>query len=153
MNETATHIKKAPYQKPESIKELERLADAAAHKRFPNHPPGVLAPRRYRDDTANELTKAITAYLRLKGAFVSRLNNGGVYDRRLNRYRPGTNRKGLPDILATYQGKSLFIEVKMRDRMSKDQERIREEQTASGGYWFTAHNLTEFITWFDNLNH
>ena len=91
------------------------------------------------------------AYLRLKGAFVSRLNNTGVYDRRLHRYRCGTNRKGLPDILATYKGISLMIEVKAgKDRLSEDQKKARQEQELSGGLSFVAHNFTEFKAWFDN---
>jgi hypothetical protein len=141
--------RKSAYHKPEAVRELERLAMDEARRLHPTCP--ALAPRTFRDDTANHLTACISAYLRLKGAFCSRLNNGGVFDRRLNRYRPGTNRKGLPDILATHQEKSLFIEVKMRDHMSKNQERIRDEQTASGGLFYVAHNFTEFKDWFDNI--
>lgn len=142
--------RKAPYRKPETVKELEQLANNEARQLHPTCP--HLAPRTFRDDSANNLTKCITTYLRLLGAFVSRVNNGGIYDRRLNRYRPGTSRKGLPDIIATYKGKSIFVEVKYgRDRMSEHQERVRQEQEQSGGLWFTAHNFTEFIEWFNNL--
>jgi len=141
---------KAPYKKPDAVKELEQLANTEARRLHPTCP--HLAPRTFRDDGANNLTKCITAYLRLNGAFVSRVNNTGIYDRRLNRYRPGTSRKGLPDIIATYRGKSLFVEVKHgRDRMSEHQERIRHEQEQSGGLWFTAHNFTEFKEWIDSI--
>ena len=141
---------KATYKKPDAVKQLEQLADVEARQLHPTCP--HLAPRKFRDDTANNLTKCITAYLRLNGAFVSRVNNTGIYDRRLNRYRPGTSRKGLPDIIATYHGKSIFVEVKHgRDRMSEHQEKIRQEQEQSGGLWFTAHNFTEFKEWIDSL--
>lgn len=144
--------RKQSYKKPEAVKQLERLAMDEARRLHPTMKPEHLAPRIFRDDKANGLTKCITAYLRLKGAFCSRLNNTGIFDRKLNRYRPGTSRKGLPDILATYKGKSLMIEVKAgRDRMSKFQERIRDEQHASGGIWYTARNFTDFKTWFDSL--
>jgi hypothetical protein len=143
---------KSAYRKPESVRELEQLADEAARLKYPNAPAGVLAPRKYRDDTANGLTTCITAYLSLKGAFGSRLNNGGIFDKRLNRYRPGTNRKGLPDVLATYKSKSLFIEVKIgHDKMSDAQTKIKAEQEASGGLYFLAHNFTDFKLWFDSL--
>jgi len=143
-------VRKSSYRKPEAVKELERMADAEAKRQHPTMP--HLAPRTFRDDSANNLTKCITTYLRLQGAFVSRLNNQGVYDRKLNRYRPGTNRKGLPDILATYQGKSLFIEVKHgRDRMSIDQAKVMQEQTACGGLYFVASNFEQFKIWFDKL--
>jgi hypothetical protein len=144
--------RKAPYRKSDAVKELERLAMDEARRKYPNHPEGVLAPRIFRDDTANHLTTCITTYLKLKGAFCSRLNNTGIFDKRLNRYRPGTSRKGLPDVLATYQGKSIFIEVKAgRDRMSTEQEKIQKEQNGSGGLYFIAHNFTDFKLWFDSI--
>lgn len=144
--------RKPAYRKPDAVRELELLATDEARRKYSTMKPEHLAPRKFRDDTANNLTKCITTYLRLKGAFCSRLNNGGVFDYKLNRYRPGTNRKGLPDILATYQGNSLMIEVKAgRDRMSEHQKRIRGEQTESGGLWYTARNFSDFKKWFDNL--
>jgi hypothetical protein len=146
-------VKKKPkpaYRKPEAVRELEQLANAEASRLHPTCP--HLAPRTFRDDSAASLTKCITAYLRLNGAFVSRVNNTGIYDRRLNRYRPGTSRKGLPDIIATHKGKSIFVEVKHgRDRMSEHQEKIMKEQERSGGLWFTAHNFTEFKDWIDRI--
>lgn len=141
---------KVSYCKPDSVKELERMADAEARRLHPTMP--HLAPRTFRDDSANSLTACITTYLKLKGAFVSRLNNTGIYDKRLKRYRPGTNRKGLPDVVATYKSKSIFIECKHgRDKISEHQERIRQEQERSGGLWFTARSFTDFKTWFDQL--
>jgi hypothetical protein len=141
---------KIAYRKPEAVKELERMADAEARRLHPTCP--HLAPRIFKDDNANHLTLCITTYLRLKGAFCSRLNNTGIFSKRLNRYRPGTSRKGLPDVLATYQGKSLFIEVKYsKDKMSESQERIRDEQNRSGGLYFVAHDFTTFKQWFDNI--
>lgn len=142
---------KQRYNKSDSVKELEALADAEARRKHPTMP--HLAPRKFRDDTANSLTACITTYLKLKGAFVSRLNNMGVYDTKLRRYRPGTSRKGLPDVVCTYKSKSIFIECKHgRDRMSEHQEKIRQEQEGSGGLYFVARNFEEFKTWFDNIS-
>lgn len=142
--------KRGIYKKPDAVRELERMANEEARRLHPTCP--HLAPRTFRDDGANSLTKCITAYLKLSGAFVSRLNNGGVYDTRLKRYRPGTNRRGLPDVIATYKGKSLMIEVKHgRDIMSNYQKEIQQEQEASGGVFFIAHNFTDFKQWFDSL--
>jgi len=146
-----TTTKRRPaYRKPDAVRGLERLAMDEARRQHPTMP--ALCPRTFRDDSANGLTACIVKYITLCGGFASRLNNTGVYDTRLMRYRPGTSRKGLPDVLATYKGKSLMIEVKAgRDRMSESQERIREEQTASGGLYFVAHNFTDFKEWFDRL--
>ncbi|MDZ7739938.1 MAG: VRR-NUC domain-containing protein [Bacteroidales bacterium] len=137
--------KRPRYVKPDAVKELERLATEQARREHPNTPAHVIAPRTFRDDTANGLTACIVAYLKLKNAFVSRLNNTGIFDHKLKRYRPGTNRKGLPDILSTYQGQSLFIEVKAgRDKLSEHQEKIRQEQQESGGIYYTARNFKDF---------
>ena len=141
---------KPAYRKSDAVKDLERMADAEAIRLHPTCP--HLAPRTFRDDSANNLTKCITTYLRLQGAFVSRLNNTGIFDKRLNRYRPGTSRKGLPDVVCTYKSKSIFCEVKAgKDRMSTDQTKIMQEQIASGGLYFIAHNFTNFKQWFDNI--
>ena len=145
--------RRTSYKKPEAVKELERIADAFARRKYPNTPDYAFAHRKFRDDSANGLTACITAYLRIKGAFVSRLNNTGIYDKRLMRYRPGTSRKGLPDVVCTYKSKSIFIEIKhAADRLSEFQKKVRDEQTRSGGLWFTARNFTETKEWIDNLN-
>jgi len=139
------------YAKPEEVKELERMAYKADRIKYPTIP--YIAPRKFRDDSTNGLTSCITAYLSLKGAFVSRLNNTGIYDQKLQKYRIGTSRKGLPDILCTYKGKSLFIEVKFdKDQMSDYQRTIQAEQIASGGIYYVARNFADFKGWFTDIN-
>jgi len=135
-----------------AITELKTMYLRDHKQRYPSLPdPARVAPT-YTDKTANGLTKCILDYLRLKGAFVSRLNNQGVYDKKLQRYRKGMNRRGLPDILATYQGKSLFIEVKAKnDKLSESQEKIKIEQENSDGLYYTSHNFSDTKQWIDNL--
>ena len=141
---------KAPYRKPDSVKELEAMADAEAIRLHPTCP--HLAPRTFRDDSANGLTGCVVKYITLRGGFCSRLNNTGIFDKRLGRYRPGTSRKGLPDVMATSEGKSLMVEVKIgRDKMSESQKKIRDEQNRSGGFYFVAHSFTDFKIWFDSI--
>ena len=148
--DTATHTKKIPYRKPEAVKELERMADVEARRLHPimPHP----APRKFRDDTSNDLTKCIVKYITLKGGFASRVNTTGIYDKKLGKYRRGTQKRGLTDVIATYKGLSLHIEVKnSRDRLSDAQKKIQNEVTASGGLYNVARNFTDFKIWFDEL--
>jgi hypothetical protein len=142
---------RAPYKKPEAVKELERMADADAARKHPNIKREHLAPRKFRDDSANSLTAAIIAYAILTGAFASRLNNQGVY--RNGKYTRSTARRGLPDILITGKnGLSIFVEVKVKkDRMSQHQEEVRDDQQRAGGLYYEAHDFTTFKTWFDQL--
>lgn len=143
---------KAPYRKPEAVKELERMADAEARRKYPNHTEGVLCPRKFRDDSSNDLTTCIVKYITLCGGFATRINSTGIYDKRLNRYRPGTQKKGIADIMGTYKGFSLNIEVKYgKDKQSEDQKKIEDEVIRAGGLYYEAHNFTDFKKWFDNI--
>lgn len=138
------------YRKSAAVKELEHMADIDAAAKHPSIAPQHLAPRKFRDDSANSLTQCITSYAKLCGCFASRLNNTGIY--RNGKYTRSTSRRGLPDVLITRNGQSLFIEVKTgRDRMSKYQEAVRDDQQKSGGLYFVAHDFSSFKQWFDNL--
>ena len=148
---TGPEIKtKDPYRKPEAVKELERMADAEARRLHPAMP--HLAPRKFRDDSANSLTGCIVKYITFKGGFASRISNQGTYSLKLRKYIPGTSRRGLPDIMATFRGISLHIEVKHgKDRLSDAQKEIRAEVSKSGGIYYVARDFTSFKQWFDNL--
>ena len=144
--------KKTAYRKPESVKLLEAMADQAAIKKYPGTPVQYLAPRKHRDDSANSLTKCIVDFIGFSGGFASRINSTGIYDKRLGKYRPGTSRKGLADIMATFKGLSLHIEVKFgNDRQSEAQMKIQREVESSGGYYFIAKDFSSFKIWFDNI--
>lgn len=126
------------------------MADIDAAAKHPSIAPQHLAPRKFRDDSANSLTQCITSYAKLCGCFASRLNNQGVY--RNGKFTRSTARRGLPDVVVTLNGKSLFIEVKVgRDKMSQYQEAVRDDQQKSGGLYFVAHDFSSFKTFFDNL--
>jgi len=146
------HKKRKPrYVKSAAVRELEQLAMDEARLLHPTMP--HLGPRTFRDDSANTLTACIVKYITLKGGFASRCNNQGVFNINTGRYIPSTAKKGLPDIVGTYQGKSLMIEVKYRsDKLSDHQEKIRQEQERSGGLFFIAHDFEGFKNWFDNIS-
>jgi len=139
------------YRKSEAVKELERLADKQAQLSHPSIDKKYLAPRRFRDDHASGLTACIVKYVSLTGSFASRLNNMGVY--RGGKYTRSTSRRGLPDILITKGGQSIFVEVKCgKDRMSSFQKEVQEEQRRSGGLYMVASSFEQFKSWFDTLS-
>ena len=143
---------KSAYHKPDSVKVLELLATDVARLKHPTLPEHALAPRKFRDESTNGLTLCITTYISLRGGFASRVNNGGIYDAKRKKYRPGTSRKGLPDVLATYRGLSLFIEIKSgKDVQSTFQKEVQADQENSGGHYYIARNFTDFKNWFDNI--
>jgi hypothetical protein len=137
-----------PYRKPDAVKHLEQLLFEDDLRRHPSIKREYIARRKHRDDTANGLTACIVAYAKLNGAFASRLNNTGIY--RNGKFTRSTARRGLPDVLVTLKGQSIFIEVKAkRDKMSQYQEAVRDDQTQAGGLYYVAHNFTDFKAWFD----
>lgn len=142
---------KANYIKSLAVRELETLAMNEAKQLHPDCP--ALAPRKFRDDGSNNLTKCVVEYIRLSGGFASRINNQGTFSFKLNKYIPGTSKRGLPDIIGTHQsGRSMMIEVKANgDKMRPEQEKIKQEQERVNGLFYIAKNFTDFKTWFDSL--
>lgn len=156
--------KKAPYRKPEAVKQLEALADQEQQRQHPNFPPKYLAKSKYRDDTANGLTRCIVDYIRLQGGQAERINTTGIpKDTRqqvtdiLGRtrtigsvtWRTGGGTPGSADISATIRGRSVKIEIKIgRDRQSDEQRNYQTAIEAAGGLYFIARNFTEFVGWY-----
>jgi hypothetical protein len=94
----------------------------------------------------------ILDYIRFNGGFAERINSMGIYDVKLQRFRPSGSRKGTADISATFAGKSIRVEVKIgRDRLSDHQRRYAEEVTRAGAHYFIASDFNSFYTWFEQL--
>jgi hypothetical protein len=102
---------------------------------------------------ANKLTRLMIGYIIMLGGFASRIQSVGIYDPSIKRFRPSTSHKGLPDIIATYKGMSLFIEVKAGpDTQTEYQKKVQEDQEKAGGWYYLCRNFTHFQAWLDNLN-
>lgn len=152
-----TSVEKKPrkqkprYRKPQAIKDFEEKYKAWSYsgRNIPEH---CKVLTQFRDDTANGLTKLIIAYLKVQGAFATRLNSTGIYRNDIKKFVPNTQRKGMADVFATYKGKSLNIEVKTgKDRMSEHQLKVQTEIEEAGGYFFIARNFESFKKWFEEL--
>ena len=142
--------RKPSYRKPEAVKELERLSMVEARELHPTLDPRFIAPRTFRDDTANSLTDCIVKYITLCGGFASRISNQGTYIQKLGKYIPSTSRKGLADVMATFRGLSLHIEVKAgKDVQSDEQKKIESEVRQAGGYYFLAKDFESFYKWLN----
>ena len=160
-------IKKLPYRKPDAVKYLESLNFEDKKRRCQTIPVEYLAAVKYRDDSANGLTKCIIDFLRIKGHQAERISTTGrAIDRQTTftdvagrvrtigriEWIPGTTTKGSADISATIKGRSVKIEVKIgADRMSHYQQKYQQDVEAAGGVFFIARNFSSFVTWY-NLN-
>jgi hypothetical protein len=135
-------VQKIPYRKSNAVKFLEEIANDAARANNPNTPPEWLAPRKFRDDSANRLTRCIIDFLKFKGWQAERIaNTGRMIDTRCqtfadvtgrirtigsNKWIPGTGSNGTADISATIKGRSVKIELSMAATVkAKQKERIK----------------------------
>lgn len=148
---TRLKSKKLPYKKPVAVKQLEQLA-FEFHYRGSSLPAQYRTKFHFRDDSANGLTICVVKYITLCGGFASRINNQGTYHYKLKKYIPGTSKKGLADVMATFRGYSLHLEIKHgRDQQSDAQKRIESEVVRAQGFYYLAKDFTSFKAWFDEL--
>ncbi|HHT22953.1 MAG TPA: hypothetical protein GXZ87_06525 [Bacteroidales bacterium] len=159
--------KKPRYCKPESIKQLECELWEQKRIKYPNIPSECLAPIKHTDKTANGLTKAIIAFIKLKGGQAERINTTGrLIDRRKTytdvvRFKrtigsvewvKGTTTPGSADISATVAGKSVKIEVKIgADRQSEKQKQYQSDIERAGGIYYIAKDFTSFVNWYNEM--
>jgi len=157
----------ARYIKSRAVKSLEAMADQAARAKYPNTPAHFLAPRKFRDDTANGLTQCIIQFVRLIHGQAERISNTGrridtrtTFEDVCGRSRtiggtswmPGTGTNGSADISATIAGQSVKIEVKIgRDRQSQAQKDYQQSIETAGGRYIIASTFEGFLNWY-NLN-
>lgn len=164
-NQVKGNKKSIKYRKPEAVKLLEAMADAAARKRYPNTPPHYLAPRKYRDDTANGLTQCVIEFIRLNGGQAERISNTG---RRIDtqitfcdvigaqrtiggtHWINGTGTNGTADVSSTILGRSVKVEVKIgADRQSEAQRLYQSHIEQAGGIYVIASSFEQFFDWYN----
>jgi len=131
---------------------------------YPNVPVDSLVSTRYKDRTANELTKCIIDFLIFSGWQAERISNTGrMIDRRetyinvVGRSRSiggvewikSSGTTGTADISATIAGKSVKIEVKIgKDRQSDAQRQYQASIESSGGFYVIAKTFQGFWEWY-----
>lgn len=132
---------------PTNLKELSALANELNAEQHPDLPPHVLVKKRFKDTTANDLTKTILFDFKwVREGIAYRINNGAVYDKRLGTYRKGVVRKGVPDIIGIIDGRFYGIEVKIgKDRQSADQKEVEREIKEAGGVYFIAKSYDDYL--------
>jgi len=132
---------------PKNLKELSQLATELKAEKHPDFPAHALVKKKFKDTTANDLTKTIIYDMyHIREGVAYRINNGAVYDVRRQTYRKGVQRKGVPDIIGIIDGRFIGIEVKIgADRQSADQKEIEKEIKESGGVYFIAKSYDDYL--------
>lgn len=140
--------RKQSYKKPQNVKQLEE-----DYKRFYYAsrviPDNLQTDFKFRDDTANGLTKCICNWLSMCGYFGGRVNTTGTYNKKLGKYIKSGATLGMADITAIKNGKHVSIEVKTgRDKPRKEQLKRKEEIERAGGFYIFVNSFDNFINQF-----
>jgi len=148
-----------------SLKQLSDLQHAYACSRT-RMPANYVVRTKYTDATANGLTKCVTDYINFIGGQAERISNTGRYidDSKIvtdilgnrkkigsGKYIKGQGTNGTADISATFKGKSIKIEIKMKDKQSEVQKEYQQAIERAGGIYFICHNFDEFLEKFNTF--
>lgn len=100
---------------------------------------------------ANNLTQGVKAFIKMNGGWAVRINTMGVYDAEAGIFRKVPEEdKGVSDVIGTYRGFSLYVEVKVgADKQSEAQKRFQQHMEEAGGWYYEARNMNDFITSFN----
>jgi hypothetical protein len=164
---TTNEQSRTRYRKSDAIKQLERMSFDAKREKYHGIHEKYLAPERFRDDTANGLTKCIITYITLCGGQAERINcTGRQIDRRTTytdvtgvkrtigsyEWVKGSGCIGTADISATIQGRSVKIEVKIgRDRQSDAQKEYQKKIEKAGGVYIIVRDFEQFLNWYSHF--
>ena len=108
-------------------------------------------PNKKKQSPANALTDAVISYFKLNRGIAYRINNMGVYDVNLGRFRTSGTKKGIPDVIGIIKGRFIGIEIKIgRDKQSDDQKLREQEINSAEGLYYIAKDFDTFKKWFDD---
>jgi len=149
-----------------SLSKLRQLALSHSRQKYPNMPEYARSCKPYSDRTANGLTKCIIDHLHFSGHQAERINCTGraidntkiVTDvlgdmRHIGsvKWLPSSGQKGTADISATINGRSVKIEIKMRDKQSPDQKIYQQQVERAGGLYWLCHSMDEFLNFYNQI--
>ena len=147
-------------------KELIKLKMASLQAKHPNMHPDCIPRPVYSDKTANGLTKMVIDWITLNGGQAERISNMGRYidsskvvtnvlGQRMKigsgKFIPGAGTNGTADISAIVKGRSVKIEVKMKDKQSEAQKKYQESVERAGGIYYIVRSFDEFIEKYYSL--
>jgi len=120
----------------------------------------------FKASKTNDLTRCVSAFLKLKGHFCERTGvEGRVMDQRQTvtdilgnrriigdvRRVKSSGKKGTSDLKAIINGRFVAIEVKnclTRDRQRPDQKHYQAEVEASQGLYIICTSFAQFVNWY-----
>lgn len=137
------------YKKSQSIKDFEVLYNASKNSSLPIN---CRVYDTFKDNKANDLQKLIVKFFEFHGGFATRINSTGIYRADLKKFVRNTQKKGLGDVQIVYNGKTIYLEVKIGKDKPSDVQLTRQEQIRkAGGIYEFVHNFDEVLMIFNSL--
>lgn len=132
------------------IKALNQLVHQQHIKRSPLPEFAVPAPA-FKQNSANEVTKSICAYVEALGGRADRINVQGQWNQKLKKYTKSHTRKGVADIICCIKGRYVAVEVKYgKDRQSEHQKIYQQAVVNASGYYVIAKDFDSFYNWYNS---
>jgi len=142
---------KKAYRKPDSIRQFEKQYQAWHYKgrKFPTE--WQVKPN-FRDDSANELTKIVCAWLKLNGYFAARVNTTGTFNAKLGKFIKSGSSNGMADVTSVINSKHVSIEIKAgRDKPRPEQLKVQGQVQNAGGAYIFIHSFDDFLEQIKNF--
>jgi hypothetical protein len=149
-----------------ALSHLRELSLTHSRTKYPTMPESVRSTRNYTDRTSTGLQKCIIDFLNFSGHQCERIavtgryidNSKVVTDVLGSKRRIGSGKwirssmqKGSADLSAIIFGRSVKIEIKMKDKQSPDQKAYQQQVESAGGLYWICHSMDEFITLFNGM--
>lgn len=147
-----------------ALKKLNQMALQEQIKAHPNCPYPFAG--KFQDKTSNGLTQCIIKFLHLYGCQAERISTTGrTIDQRCTytdilgntrqigsvKYIKSSMQKGSADISATIRGRSVKIEVKIKDSQSEAQRDYQRQVERAGGIYIIIRSFEQFYNWYNEF--
>lgn len=130
-----------------ALEKLNNLAYQSQIEQFPNLPLKAIPRTKYSDGSANDLTKCVIDFLRLKGHYATRIQSQG--QKRGNVMTFGTTQKGTADVHACINKIHVSLEIKYgKDKQSEVQKMVQHEVEQSGGIYLLVRHFEQFYKFY-----
>lgn len=158
--------KKLQYKNSEAIRLLRELSLSASRTKYPTMPESVRSTRNYTDRTSTGLQKCIIDFLNFSGHQCERIAVTGKYidnskvvadvlgsKRRIGsgKWIRSSMQKGSADLSAIIFGRSVKIEIKMKDKQSPDQKAYQQQVESAGGLYWIVRSFDEFLSFYNTM--
>jgi hypothetical protein len=141
-----------PRMNPTAIQILKERAMKSKRENYPNVPPHDLPDTKFNDTTSNGLTSCVISWLTLNKHYCSRIQSQGQWNQKLGMFTKSTVRKGIADIMAVIEGRTVMIEIKIgRDKLSEAQIKTKHDVEKSGGHYMVVKDFDSFLQQYKQL--